>query len=82
MEKNLVSMAREVEKLRVELSSSDNRPPWSASAGITVLYVCYYLVYLLTEVLNSYTCSVFLSTLLSSFCQYWSLMCELNKSRD
>eukprot|EP00258_Populus_trichocarpa_P036076 XP_024452095.1 protein FLX-like 3 isoform X1 [Populus trichocarpa] len=33
MEKNLVSMAREVEKLRVELSSSDNRPPWSASAG-------------------------------------------------
>jgi hypothetical protein len=44
MEKNLVSMAREVEKLRVELSSSDNRPPWSASAGITVLYVCYYLV--------------------------------------
>jgi hypothetical protein len=44
MEKNLVSMAREVEKLRVELSSSDNRPPWSAAAGITVLYVCYCLV--------------------------------------
>ncbi|XP_073264296.1 protein FLX-like 3 isoform X4 [Populus alba] len=33
MEKNLVSMAREVEKLRVELSSSDSRPPWSAAAG-------------------------------------------------
>ncbi|KAH8514532.1 hypothetical protein H0E87_007392, partial [Populus deltoides] len=28
MEKNLVSMAREVEKPRVELSSSDNRPPF------------------------------------------------------
>ncbi|KAJ7002917.1 protein FLX-like 3 isoform X2 [Populus alba x Populus x berolinensis] len=39
MEKNLVSMAREVEKLRVELSSSDSRPPWSAAAGITVLWI-------------------------------------------
>ncbi|KAJ6389518.1 hypothetical protein OIU77_027776 [Salix suchowensis] len=33
MEKSLVSMAREVEKLRAELSSSDNRPPWGAAAG-------------------------------------------------
>lgn len=44
MEKSLVSMAREVEKLRAELSSSDNRPPWGAAAGITVLYVYYCLV--------------------------------------
>lgn len=35
MEKNLVSMAREVEKLRAELASIDGRP-WAA--GKTYLY--------------------------------------------
>ncbi|KAF8092079.1 hypothetical protein N665_0424s0012 [Sinapis alba] len=29
MEKNMVSMAREVEKLRAELATVDSRPPWS-----------------------------------------------------
>lgn len=43
MEKNLVSMAREVEKLRADLARTDGRP-WGA--GITYLSDCILLAFI------------------------------------
>lgn len=40
MEKNLVSMAREVEKLRAELASADSRHWGGGMSGMTCLLYC------------------------------------------
>lgn len=58
MEKNLVSMAREVEKLRAEISSADGRPWGTGMSLLSGLNYYYYIYCCLVRVLKLHSFSL------------------------
>lgn len=77
MEKNLVSMAREVEKLRAELASTDARPWGAGISGLIYLTLITLFIYFGMELLQFTTIyyDIIWFMTLASMVQ-WHAQCE------